>query len=85
MAETAGSPHKRRFIMTDNVVSFNGVTTLKGDPDITLKFAAGNLETVVIIGYDKDGEFYFASSEPSGAEVNLLLDIAKNRLINLID
>ena len=67
----------------DNVVNFPGVTRLKIDPDKVLNTAVGNLESVVVVGYDKTGMEYFAASDPSGPEVLWLLERAKAGLINI--
>lgn len=67
----------------DNVVNFPGVTRLKIDPDKVLNAAVGNLESVVVVGYDKTGMEYFAASDPSGPEVLWLLERAKAGLINI--
>ena len=67
----------------DNVVNFPGVTRLKIDPDKVLNAAVGNLESVVVIGYDKTGMEYFAASDPSGPEVMWMLERAKAALINI--
>lgn len=40
-----------------------------------------DLETAVVIGWDKDGEFYFASNKADGADVLWLLEQAKKRLL----
>lgn len=41
------------------------------------------LETVVVIGWCKDGEPYFASSVASGAEVMWLLRLSEKRLLEV--
>jgi len=46
----------------DKVVTFNGVTTLDLPPDRVLEAALGKLEGVVLMGYDKEGNEYLASS-----------------------
>jgi hypothetical protein len=68
----------------DNVINFPGLTTLKIDPDKVIEAARGKLETVVIVGYDKDGFEYFASSDPNGPEILWLLERAKTGLINAV-
>lgn len=40
-----------------------------------------DLEHAVVIGWDKDGDFYFAASYASGPEVLWLLEQAKRRLL----
>ncbi len=73
--------------MPDNIIDLPVVTTLKTNPDRILKAAEGKLETVVVVGWKKDdeGQFYFASSEPNEAEVIMLLEIAKRRLLEMAD
>lgn len=68
-----------------NVVEFNGLTRLNLDPDRVLNKAIGELKDVVIVGYTKDGEEYFASSIADGADVNWLLDRMKHMLMNTVD
>jgi hypothetical protein len=68
----------------DNVINFPGVTRLRVDPDKVLGAAMGNLESVVVVGYDKTGAEYFAASDPSGPEVLWLLERAKTGLINVV-
>ena len=68
----------------DNVVDFNGITRLPSDPDRVLKKAIGNVETAVIIGYDKEGNEYFATSEPDGPAVLWLLERIKLRLLTVM-
>lgn len=72
-------------MMTDNVVSFTGITRLKLDPDGVLREAVGALSSVVIVGFTKEGMEYFASSEPDAAIVMFHMDRAKHRLMMKID
>ncbi len=64
--------------MTDNITNFPGITYLDIPPDRILDQAKGQLESVVVIGYTKDGEEYFASSVADGAEVLWVME--RNRL-----
>ena len=69
-----------------NVIEFEGVTTLDIPPERILKGARdANLADVVIIGYDDDGQFYFASSTAKGPEVLWLMELAKTRLIEIAE
>lgn len=43
-----------------------------------------DLETCIIVGYDKNGEEYFSSNVADGAEVNWCLDRAKLKLLNMV-
>lgn len=66
-----------------NVVMFTGTTALPIDPDRLLVAASGQLETVLILGYDRDGEFYFSSSCPEVPEISWLILQAQDALLNL--
>jgi len=66
------------------VIDFNGITTLDLDPQRVLDAAKNEeLEGVVILGYTKDGDIYFASSYADGGEVNWLLDKCKLALLSV--
>lgn len=65
----------------DKVVSFTGITTLDFPPDKILTKALDRLEQVVVIGFDKEGDFYFASSKADGGSVLWLLEKAKKMLL----
>lgn len=47
--------------------------------------AMQDLAEVVILGYTKDGDFYFAASESSGPEVLWALEYAKKKLLEIVD
>ena len=59
----------------------NGVTKLDLPVDRVLEQAKGNLEGVVIIGYDKDGDSYFASTYADGGTVLWLIEQCKKALL----
>lgn len=65
-----------------NVVNFTGVTKLDLPPDRMLESAVGKLEGVVLLGYTKDGEEYFASSYADGGDMLWLLERAKKALLS---
>lgn len=69
--------------MTDNVVPFPGTTTLDINPNVVLKGAIDQLEIVMVIGYDNDGEFYIAMSTGSVPEISWLLTQAQSALLKL--
>ena len=71
--------------MTDNVVDFDGITKLDIPPDRILEGAKGKLQSVAIVGYDEDGEEYFASSQADGGEVLWLLERCKLNLLRQVD
>lgn len=60
-----------------------GVTKLDMPCDQILLGAMGKLETVIIIGYDKDGEQYFASSAADGGTCIWLLEKFKKALLEV--
>lgn len=66
-----------------NVVDLNVITKLDVPADKVLKAATGKLETAIVIGYDKDGDFYFASSKADGGDVLWLLETAKKELMDV--
>lgn len=51
-------------------------------PDFILNKALGELDNVVVIGFDKDGELYFASSDSGGGDVLWLLKKAEKLLLD---
>jgi hypothetical protein len=69
-----------------DVISFPGVTKLDLDPERVLRKAmeAGVTE-VVIVGFDKGGNDYFASSVADAGNVIYHLRRAEHRLMRLID
>jgi hypothetical protein len=68
-----------------NVVDFTGTTTLDLEPDRVLAKAVGELSEVVIVGLDKDGEAFFASSVADGGQALWHLERAKWRLMKMVD
>lgn len=72
--------------MSDNVVNFSGITKLDMPPDRILDAAKGKLEGgVIVIGYDTDGDEYFASSIANGPDVLWLLERMKMKLLGIVD
>lgn len=67
--------------MTDNVVDIGCVTTLDIDPNKVLKGAEDQLESGIVVGWDRDGELYFASSIGNERDVLWMLEMAKARLL----
>jgi hypothetical protein len=51
------------------------------NPDALLESLKGGLESFVVIGYDYDGQEYFASTFADGAHVLWLLERYKKKLI----
>lgn len=73
--------------MTDkpNVIPFTGITKLDTDPDQVLQHAIGKLDDCVIVGYGKDGSFYFASTKSDAAEAVWRLERGKHELMKMVD
>lgn len=72
--------------MTAEVVDLNCVTTLDLPPEKVLRSALGaELTEVVVIGYDADGNSYFASSVADAGQVTWHLERAKWRLMRQCD
>jgi hypothetical protein len=65
------------------VINLPCVTSIDLPPNRVLQGAWGKLKGVVLIGWDKDNEFYFASSIADGYEVLWLLEMAKKELMEV--
>jgi hypothetical protein len=63
------------------VIPFKGITKLDLDPDLILENSKGAFEGVVLLGWDKEGEMYFASTYADGGTVLWLLEQCKTRLL----
>lgn len=65
-----------------NVVKFNGVTRLDIPTSDVLDGAKDQCsDGVIVIGYDEDGDMYFASSMADGGEALWLLEQCKLALL----
>ena len=64
-----------------NVVYLPCETTLDIPPDRVLEGANDKLESVVVIGNDKDGNLYFASSMGDNAHTLWIMEQAKQFLL----
>lgn len=67
------------------VINFHGITRLDLDPDNVLTGAVGKLSEVVVIGFDQDGNDFFASSKADAAQVYWHLARAQWRLMKMCD
>ena len=65
----------------DNIVIWQGITRHDLPPDRLLEQAKGQVDSVVILGWDKDGELYFASSMADGGNVMWLMRKAEKALL----
>ena len=63
--------------MTDKVIPIGCVTYLDLPVDMVLDGAKDKLDSVIVLGYDKDGILYMASSSSDVAEKVLMLEMAK--------
>lgn len=62
------------------------ITTLDLDPEQVLRRAqAAGLQGVVVLGYDRDGKEYIASSYADGGNMLWLLRRAEHRLMKTVD
>jgi hypothetical protein len=66
-----------------NVIPLGNITRLDLPADRILEQAIGKMDGVVIMGYDKDGAEYFASSYADGGYVLWLAEKMKKRLLEV--
>lgn len=72
--------------MNDNgSTTLNVLTRLDVSPDRILSCALGQMREVVIVGFDKDGQEYFASSVADGGSTLWHLARAQHRLLCMPD
>jgi len=69
--------------MMGDVIELGCITRLDLPPDKVLEKAIGQLDSVVIMGYDKEGEEVFASSIADGGQVLWLLEQCKLKLLKV--
>ena len=68
----------------DNIVIWNGVTKHDLPPERVLQAAMENkLQSVVILGWDEEGEIYLASSIADGGDVMWLMRKAEKALLEI--
>jgi len=67
--------------MTDNVSILPIGNGEQYDPDLFLQKAIGKLDTVLIIGSDKDGDFFFTNTLGKSKDVLWLLELARFNLM----
>ena len=68
------------------VVELQTVTRLDLPPERVLQRAVdARLTEVVVIGLNPEGDFWFASSKADGGDVLWHLEIAKKRLLDIMD
>lgn len=70
----------------DKVVTLDCISRLDLPPERILNAALGSdLESCVIVGFDKDGDFYFASTKADGGEVIWFFELAKKKLLEVCE
>jgi len=72
---------EQRFQKSRKIIPYKGFTRWDIDPDKVLSSAMDKLEGVIVLGYQKDGTEFFASSYADGGIVNWLLDKCKLHLL----
>ncbi len=60
---------------------FDGITRMDMNPDRVLAAAMGEMQDVVVIGWDRLGAFYIGSSHASGPDLLWLLEKARTMLM----
>lgn len=65
-----------------NVIELPVYTKLDLTPDRVLDGNKGSLTEVVLMGYDKDGEFVFCSNKADARDVLWMLEKAKSILLS---
>lgn len=66
------------------VIPLGNVTKLDLHPDQILEAAKGHLKGVVLIGFDKDGDVYAASSYADGGTLLWLLEACKTKMMKSV-
>lgn len=70
--------------MSDKVIPLGNITRLDLPVDQILEEAKGQIDGgIVLLGWDKDGDLYFASSIADGGEVLWLIEQAKRVLLDV--
>jgi len=70
--------------MSAEIIMLGNITSLDLPTDRILDGAKGHCsDGVVVMGYDDDGEMYFASSIADGGAVMWLLEMCKKRLMEV--
>lgn len=67
------------------VIPLGTITRLDLSPDRVLESKIGELEGVVLLGFDKKGKEVFASSYADGGDVLWLIERLKKKLLEIPD
>lgn len=69
-----------------NVINLPIITRLDIEPKRILNSAMkSDLDSLVMIGFTKEGEFYFASNRGDAGTVIFLMEMAKNKLLKICE
>lgn len=72
--------------MTADIVQWNGITKLDLPPELILtEGLETDLEHVLLLGWTKDGQFYFASTFAGAPENLYLMERARHELMKMVD
>lgn len=74
--------HRHRKNNTE-VVAFRAPTKHDLDPDTILETNKGTFKHLMLLGYDHDGDFVFASTMADGGDAVWLLELAKIKLYKM--
>lgn len=67
-----------------DIVRFSGITKLDLPPERNLQDAIDHgMSTVLVIGWDKTGDFFFSSSTADGGDVLWLMALAQKKLLEV--
>jgi hypothetical protein len=66
-----------------NLEVLNLITNQDISPDRVLLNCVGKMKNAVVIGWDKDNDFYFASSQADGGDILWLMELAKKKLLGV--
>lgn len=69
-----------------DVIQLNGVTRLDTPSEHILQAAlVADLDKAFVVGFDKQGNFYFGSSIADGGTVMWLMEVAKAKMMKQVD
>lgn len=66
-----------------NVLPFTGLTTVDVPANRILEGVKDELDSVVVLGWDKEDSFYFAVSHGKKADILYLLELAKQSIMEV--
>lgn len=69
-------------MITNNVIPLNALSERPALPNDILDNTPRTLRVAVVVGFDENGSFYFASSQCDSSEIMLGFEIAKKILLD---